>query len=88
MVTVLREIQQIIMQVLTLCRFTVSVPCSVKTAQIYEKRPFALQIDLFYSCAHLGSNQGPKDYESSTLTNWAIGAAFRLAILQKCFENY
>ena len=23
----------------------------------------------FYPCAHLGSNQGPKDYESSTLTN-------------------
>jgi 60 kDa SS-A/Ro ribonucleoprotein len=23
----------------------------------------------FFSCAHLGSNQGPKDYESSTLTN-------------------
>lgn len=21
------------------------------------------------SCAHLGSNQGPKDYESSTLTD-------------------
>jgi hypothetical protein len=23
----------------------------------------------FNLCAHLGSNQGPKDYESSTLTN-------------------
>ncbi len=22
-----------------------------------------------FLCAHLGSNQGPKDYESSTLTN-------------------
>ena len=23
----------------------------------------------FLKCAHLGSNQGPKDYESSTLTD-------------------
>ena len=23
--------------------------------------------------AHLGSNQGPMDYESTALTNWAIG---------------
>ena len=25
-------------------------------------------------CSHLGSNQGPSDYESDALTNWAIGA--------------
>ena len=25
--------------------------------------------------AHLGSNQGPPDYESGALTNWAIGPA-------------
>ena len=37
------------------------------------------------SCAHLGSNQGPKDYESSTLTNWAIGAANRSL---RCKFNY
>lgn len=24
---------------------------------------------VLFQCAHLGSNQGPKDYESSTLTN-------------------
>ena len=42
-------------------------------------------------CAHLGSNQGPKDYESSTLTNWAIGpekrhSFFASAMLQICIE--
>ena len=25
--------------------------------------------------SHLGSNQGPPDYESGALTNWAIGPA-------------
>ncbi|MDF2478302.1 MAG: hypothetical protein K0S24_3785 [Sphingobacterium sp.] len=25
--------------------------------------------DFFALCSHLGSNQGPKDYESSTLTD-------------------
>ena len=27
--------------------------------------------------AHLGSNQGPSDYESDALTSWAIGPGFR-----------
>ena len=28
---------------------------------------------LFYWWSHLGSNQGPPDYESGALTSWAIG---------------
>ena len=28
--------------------------------------------------SHLGLNQGPPDYESDALTNWAIGPAFSL----------
>jgi hypothetical protein len=69
MVTVLREVQQKIMQVPTLCRFTTSGRGLEKPLKYTKKGHFDYQNDLFYSCAHLGSNQGPKDYESSTLTN-------------------
>ena len=35
-----------------------------------RKKLFSLaEKQLFDLCAHLGSNQGPKDYESSTLTD-------------------
>ena len=35
-----------------------------------QKMPFSMQKNDFLDlCAHLGSNQGPKDYESSTLTD-------------------
>ena len=48
-----------------------------------RKKPFSVrENDFFDLCAHLGSNQGPKDYESSTLTNWAIGAGFCKPIKQ------
>jgi hypothetical protein len=34
------------------------------------KKPFSVKKKGFLNlCAHLGSNQGPKDYESSTLTD-------------------
>ena len=36
--------------------------------------------------AHLDSNQGPPDYESGALTNWAIGPAF-LKRLQLVFKG-
>ena len=29
-----------------------------------------------YLWSHLGSNQGPPDYESGALTNWAIGPVY------------
>ena len=41
-----------------------------------KSRFFYSEKRLLDLCAHLGSNQGPKDYESSTLTDWAIGAVF------------
>ena len=33
--------------------------------------------------AHLDSNQGPPDYESGALTNWAIGPEYCLNIQKK-----
>ena len=35
----------------------------------------------FYLWSHLGSNQGPPDYESGALTNWAIGIHYALKSL-------
>ncbi len=34
-----------------------------------KSRPESFRDGFLLKCAHLGSNQGPKDYESSTLTN-------------------
>jgi hypothetical protein len=49
---------------------TVTVPQVVLTRMCKTKKPaYLFRKRVFYSCAHLGSNQGPKDYESSTLTD-------------------
>ncbi len=40
-----------------------------KQVSVTKKWPFHRETAIFDLCAHLGSNQGPKDYESSTLTN-------------------
>ena len=38
--------------------------------RLQAKKAIYLTVNGFLTmCAHLGSNQGPKDYESSTLTN-------------------
>jgi hypothetical protein len=38
--------------------------------RLQRKNPlFSVKKRVCRSCAHLGSNQGPKDYESSTLTD-------------------
>ena len=43
-----------------------------------KKKPYISVRLSFYLWSHLGSNQGPPDYESGALTNWAIGPVKRL----------
>ena len=42
------------------------------------KAPPSLKVPCLLVWAHLGLNQGPPDYESGALTNWAIGPKWKL----------
>src|SRR5690606_10490650 len=69
-VTVLREVQQKSMQVTPFRGIRCDVGQMSLKCPKKRKKPFSLaEKRLFDLCAHLGSNQGPKDYESSTLTD-------------------
>src|SRR5690606_18164926 len=69
-VTVLREVQQKTMQITPFRGIRSGVGHMLLKCLNKRKKPFFLaKKRLLRKCAHLGSNQGPKDYESSTLTN-------------------
>ena len=56
-----------------------------------KRKPFNLLKGLsLLTWSHLGSNQGPPDYESGALTNWAIGPnlAANLILILKLYKKF
>ncbi|GAA4780772.1 hypothetical protein GCM10023231_04920 [Olivibacter ginsenosidimutans] len=59
---------------------------TVHTAQVYWSGLAAEENGFFDWCAHLGSNQGPKDYESDGHISWKWGKN-AISTLQKQYMN-